>query len=435
GTAYSWSTNESTQSITVSPTVTTTYFVSVSSATGCSNMDTVIVTVNSLPPVIVSNNDTICLGKSTTLTASGGSYYQWSTGSRLTSITVSPTTTTTYKVTVRTSVFSSVVKQIVVTVETFTPDAGPDKIICKGASTTLTATGGSTYSWNTGASTASITVSPTVLKLYTVTISMTGCSGTDVAVVRVTSAPTINAGSDKTICKGSSVTINTTSSSANSYTWNSGQSTSSITVTPVVTSTYTVTANSITGCNAVASVKITLIAQPVINAGADQTICMGTIATLTVSGGDSYQWSTNSRNTSISVNPVNTTTYTVTGTSYTTGCAKIDTVIVFVNNCKSLNDVPNGEEYTENSTIPFSFNVCPNPSNGIYKIDINNGNKPISASLCIYNVLGEKVFEKAIKSDAGIYNSQIDIQNLPVGIYNAILSNGDNKTIKNLIKN
>jgi alpha-tubulin suppressor-like RCC1 family protein len=56
-------------------------------------------TYNFMPPAITGTTS-ICQGSSATLTASGGSSYAWSTESTDASITVSPTTTTTYIVTV-----------------------------------------------------------------------------------------------------------------------------------------------------------------------------------------------------------------------------------------------------------------------------------------------------------------------------------------------
>ncbi|MGI9161266.1 MAG: hypothetical protein ACR2K1_16090, partial [Saprospiraceae bacterium] len=62
--------------------------------------------------------------------------------------------------------------------------------VCQGSSTTLTASGGDTYSWSTMESTAEITVMPTVVTTYTVTVSSTaGCSGT--ASVTLTPIPCI----------------------------------------------------------------------------------------------------------------------------------------------------------------------------------------------------------------------------------------------------
>ncbi|MFH2142732.1 MAG: PKD domain-containing protein, partial [Bacteroidota bacterium] len=103
-TPYNWSTGATTATITVSPAITTTYTVTVTNAAGCTATTSRIVTVNTLPTATITPaTSTICVGASSTLTASGGSGatpYIWSTGATTAAITVSPATTTTYTVTV-----------------------------------------------------------------------------------------------------------------------------------------------------------------------------------------------------------------------------------------------------------------------------------------------------------------------------------------------
>ncbi|GAA3622474.1 LamG-like jellyroll fold domain-containing protein [Flavivirga jejuensis] len=130
---------------------------------------------------------TICEGDSTILTASGGTTYLWNTGATTASITVSPVSTTTYSVTVSDGVTSDN-DDVIVTVNTLpTADAGSDVTINNGDSTTLTATGGGTYLWSTGATTASIAVSPIATTTYTVTVTQNGCSSDDDVIVTVNS--------------------------------------------------------------------------------------------------------------------------------------------------------------------------------------------------------------------------------------------------------
>lgn len=97
---FTWSPGNLTgNSITVSPTSTTVYTVVATDANNCSGSDTTTVTVNPIPNTVVTPTSvTICNGQSTTLTASGGTSYVWSTGGTNATETVSPTSTTTYSV-------------------------------------------------------------------------------------------------------------------------------------------------------------------------------------------------------------------------------------------------------------------------------------------------------------------------------------------------
>lgn len=98
---YSWSSGDTVATPVVSPSETTTYLVTVTFDNGCTKCDSVTVLVTELELPVISGVDTICLGKSTTLTASHSSSneFHWSSGQNTSSITVSPQVTTTYTVT------------------------------------------------------------------------------------------------------------------------------------------------------------------------------------------------------------------------------------------------------------------------------------------------------------------------------------------------
>ncbi|WP_417370579.1 Ig-like domain-containing protein [Gelidibacter japonicus] len=316
GSTYLWNTGATTASITISPSSTTTYSVTAFDSSGkFSDTDEVKVTVNALPAVDAGSNITINSGESATLTATGATSYKWSTGATSASITVSPTTTRTYTVTgtrngcevtdtVRVTVLNPV--QVIA-------NAGADQSICAGSSLTLTATGGSTYLWNTGATTASITITPSKTTTYSVTaFDSTGkYSDTDEVKVTVNPVPTVSAGKNITITSGESATL--TASGATTYKWSTGATSASITVSPTATRTYTVTGTK-NGCEATATVKVTVENPQVVvaRAGGNKDICQGTPATLTASGGDRYLWSTGEKTASITVNPKTTTKYSVT---------------------------------------------------------------------------------------------------------------------------
>lgn len=135
-------------------------------------------------------------------------------------------------------------------------------VICSGNSAVINATapGISTYSWNTGATTSSISVSPVTTTSYSLTgTSATGCINTAVKTISVSafSLPTITiASSSNSVCLGSSSIL--TASGANTYAWNTGAAVSGITVNPSVSSTYTVTGTDINNCYDTQTVSITV---------------------------------------------------------------------------------------------------------------------------------------------------------------------------------
>ncbi len=381
GGSYSWSNGENTASITVNPTETTTYTVTVSDGTN-SDTDEVIVTVNPLPIANAGEDTTINNGESITLTATGGDSYSWSNGENTASITVNPSDTTTYAVTVTSNSCSST-DDVIVTVNTLlTADAGNDITICEGDSTTLTATGGDSYSWSNGENTASITVNPTETTTYTVTVSDGTNSDTDEVIVTVNSLPIVDAGDNVTINTNESITL--TATGGVSCIWSTGETTESIVVSPSDTTTYSVTIFSDGGCNSSDEVVVTVNPLPIAYAGEDVTINRGESINLNATGGGTYFWSNGDATSNTTVNPTHTTIYTVTvydGTNFDT-----DNVKVTVNNPgkKSL-----GNQKYEN----LNFTLYPNPSNdGNFIIKLPTFENKIIVT--IYDTTGKLIQEK-----------------------------------------
>ena len=327
-TTYSWNTNATTATISVNPTVTTTYTLT-GTTNGCSKTDTVKITVNALPNTLaVANHYSVCAGTLVTLTGSGALTYSWTTGGTTASISVTPTTTTTYTLTGSNGncLKSDTVKVTVLPSPTTLATANV-YTICAGESVGLTGSGATTYSWNTGATTSSITVTPTTTTTYTLTGTSSGCSLSDTVKVTVKALPnTIASTTTPTVCLGSSAVL--VGSGATTYSWNIGGTTSSITETPTVTTIYALTGTT-NGCSKIDTVKLTVRAlPPIVASTTTYGICLGSSATLTASGGSSYTWNTGSTASNFVVNPSTTTTYTVTGSL--NGCTKTDTVKVTV---------------------------------------------------------------------------------------------------------
>ncbi|NRD23524.1 Ig-like domain-containing protein [Winogradskyella litoriviva] len=336
GVTYLWSTGHSVSSPTFIPNETTTYTVTVTDGFGNSDTDSVTVTVIDLPNITVTDNSVIVLGESITLEAFGAETYFWNNGNTSNSITVNPTTTTTYTVTGYNSTNCSVTEEITITVvPQVEANAGLDSNICYGDSITLVASGGSIYNWDNGATTAEITLSPLETSTYTVTVSDNyGNSDTDSVTITVNELPIINVSENVTIIEGESIDLYV--NGALSYLWSTGETSNIITVNPTQTTTYLVTGYSSLGCQNSAEVTVTVIPEVNANAGNDVSICVGESVTLNANGGSNYIWSTGQTGESITVSPISTETYTVMVTDVY-GNSDSDSVTVTVNELPIIN--------------------------------------------------------------------------------------------------
>ena len=141
--------------------------------------------------------------------------------------------------------------------------AGPDITICPGQSTILTSSGGGTYLWSNGATTASTTVNPSSAQTYTVTVSQPPCgSDTDEVMVFVEPplSPTLNL-SAPGICPGGSVSINV-NEPATAYQWSTGANTPTIDVTQA--GTYAVTITTPLGCTSSNQIVVPAVPLPTV---------------------------------------------------------------------------------------------------------------------------------------------------------------------------
>ncbi|MBI4929556.1 MAG: gliding motility-associated C-terminal domain-containing protein [Bacteroidetes bacterium] len=321
------------------PAGTQTYTCLVTDGVSCTETGTVTVTVNALPGVGMTGAGSICIGNGATLSGTGGSTYSWSTGAVTTSITVSPTTATSYTVWGTNAAGCS--NTATGTVNINSPPSisisGAASSICNGTSATLTGTGGSTYSWSTGAVTNPITVSPPSSTTYTVWgTDAVGCSNTATATVNVNALPAVSiSGGATSICNGNSATL--TGSGGTSYSWSTGAVTTSITVSPTTSTTYTVWGTDANGCSNTATSTVDIFSAAVAGIGGTNPICVGQTTTLTASGGTSFSWWNNgSTSNPLTDNPTSTTTYTVTATD-ANGCSDDDVFTVTVNPLPTAN--------------------------------------------------------------------------------------------------
>lgn len=290
GTSQIWSTGDTSSSITVSPNASTFYTVTSSRSGYCDKTDTISVGVIPLVTATTTGNQTICQGGSVTLNVSGGTSRTWSTGDTAVSITVTPNATTRYTVTSSESGKCSKTDTITVTVQTYVSTAiSNDTTVCTGMPATLSVSGGTTRTWSSGDTSASITVTPNATTTYTVTSSQGGyCPTTDTVTVSIMPYISTTITPDTSICTGSSITLSVTGGT--SRLWSNGDTAAAITVSPASTTTYSVTSSRSGFCSTTDSVAVTVKRYVTAWVSNDTTVCPGEYVTLTAGGGDSYAW-------------------------------------------------------------------------------------------------------------------------------------------------
>jgi len=277
GGTITWYTAATGGSVVANPTQTgvgsATYYTESSNGT-CSSLTrtAVTLTINATPVVTISGNSVLnCINESTTLTASatvqGTPSYLWSTGA--TTSTINVTAAGNYSVTVTDGNSGcSSVATVTVTGNATPPAAsisGNAVLTCTTQSATLVATatvsGTASYLWNTGDTTASITVSAPGEYSVVVLDSSNGCAATaTVTVAQNTTPPVVNiSGPTELNCNAASITLNASGATVQgtaSYLWNTGATTASIVVNQAGEYTVVVT-DSGNGCSGAKTITVT----------------------------------------------------------------------------------------------------------------------------------------------------------------------------------
>jgi hypothetical protein len=166
------------------------------------------------------------------------------------------------------------------------PQLGQDTIVC-GNLVLNAGYPGSVFSWNTGQTSGIITVTTSGNYIVTVT-DQNNCQGSDTINVQTKLKPTINLGADQTVCKPKNgLNLQLTASSGN-YLWNTGATSTNITVSNA--GYYWATVSAANGCLNSDTVKVVFLSTPLVSLGGSKTGC-DQIVLDAFNLGKQYQWS------------------------------------------------------------------------------------------------------------------------------------------------
>lgn len=423
---FTWSNGPNTASQTPLMNATTYYTVTATNTLGCISSDTRTIIVYPLPYLsLVPSNSFVCPGQSATIQAfsQAPATFSWSTGASSSLIVVSPTTSTGYSATVTSSVGCKTSSSTSVTYfsNPLINLSASSNTLCHGSNATITAYAPPpvSYLWNTSSTSPVLQISPSITSVYIVTVtSPQGCISQDSLKLIVYPRPTVQAQvTNSVICTGQSATVSATGSFIQTYAWSSGATTSSFTVSPSGTTSYSLLVTSAFGCTVTSSnLTITVLPLPLfVTFASGDTICAGESADFSVSGNNlvSCLWSNGASTTAVSVSPSVSTVYTVTVTG-SNGCVASASFPLIVEECLSLN---------ANQATKNNISIFPNPAPDEFVI------KGTSAEIIfIFSELGQII--KIIKLDAeNDYSARVS--GLAPGIYLARYSAG---TVKITVK-
>ncbi len=330
GASYTLSDGQNNTSGVFAVTASGPYTVTVTSANGCSNTATTTVVSDTAAPTVTLSPSAIavCAGSSVTLTAIGAATYAWmpgnSTGS---SLTVLPSVTTNYTVTGTNANGCTATTQASVTVNsvptaTLTPTSAT--LTCAQPSVTLTAGGGTSYSFSTGQNGTTNTLSVSTSGTYSVVVAnASGCTASASASVASDNAlPTVSISptSGTLTCTITSLTL-TASGSGTTYSWTGGTTGASLNVN--APGTYTVTTTSANGCtNTATATVMSDTAVPTVEiTPTSTTFCGSLVLTASGTGFTGLLWNTGAITSSITVTATGPYSVTATGTNGCTATA------------------------------------------------------------------------------------------------------------------
>lgn len=330
---YTWSTNAISNTISVSPAISSIYSVAATNSIGCFASTTLAVLVNtSIPSLSISSSTTsVCPSNTVSLNASGGNSNFWS-GGVSNGIPFAPLGTAQYTATAQNACGTSTAAITITVTPLLLSAVVNPPILCAGTTATLSSSGATTYTWQPGGFTGSNNlVSPVANTIYTVTGTFGLCVNNSTVGLAVTPSPTLTTSSSSwSVCSGSSATLSALG--ANNYTWQPGNQTgSSIVVTPGASTVYVVTGANNMNCVSNSNLAVVVFSVPNVSGIASNTaLCPGNSVTLSASGANSYLWSNGSTSSSLVVNPASSSTYSVTGTNTTSGCSASASLSVLV---------------------------------------------------------------------------------------------------------
>lgn len=231
------------------------------------------------------------------------------------------------------------------------------------------------------------------------------CSSSKTLQVNVLIAPIISINSiEPFVCIGDSAKLYAIG--ANSFTWNQGATTTSVSVLSTLNATFGVVGTGSNTCANTATYILNAIPKPSIEVNSSKfSICLNEAINVSVSGANSYVWSTSATTSTVALAPKATTAYTVSGS--TNGCKTSKVFTITVEPCTGISSTEGLKDQVK---------VYPNPIVDELKVSIKE-----SADILIFDISGSIVYNNKLKEGVTIINTS----EFQAGVYFIRISNNN----------
>lgn len=423
---YSWS-GGITNGVVFNPTVSASYTVTGTTVNNCSNTAVINLSVNPNPTVsAIPSSTLVCNNGSLVLNGNGALTYTWSNGVT-NGVAFTPTSSITYTVNGSNNFGCTSSATVFVNVSA-TPSLpglinGPVSICSNINNVTYSVSpvpGASSYSWTlpvgwSGSSSTNSIAAVCGLNGGTISVNATNACGTSPSqtlAINILSIPNISTNvTPLNICSGNTATIS--ASGANTFTWSTGSNSTTIFVNPVATTIYTVSGTNTVNCTSSQTIVLGVYQNPTLSINSNTNlICIGSSATLSVNGANTYTWNQGSNASTIVVSPTITTSYSVTGTN-ANGCVGTSVYTQSVTVCSFITERNENNSTTKVYPVPFVSELIIEANTNNFHVEVYNSLGEI--------ILSEESFDSKIKLNTQEY--------LP-GIYFVRIGNNNYKILK-----
>ena len=316
GAIFLWQDGSTNQTLAAS--IADTYHVTVTDANACSAADTLDLGIYALPIVQLGNDTTICDLDSILIDAGNpGAAYIWQDGS--TNQTYTATVADSYEVTVTDANTCSESDTLVLGIYSLPiVTLGPDTTICSGDIHILDANNpGTSYLWQDGSTNQTLQASTPGSYEVTVTDANT-CSASDTMDLGTFALPILDLGNDTSICDGKLLVLYA-ANTGSTFSWQDGNTSQFYNVTE--SGTYSVEVVDPNTCHSSDTIVVGIDTLPIIDLGADVTLCQGDVFTANAGPGTEYIWQDGSILATLSIDQGGSYAVTVTDAN---GCSGSD---------------------------------------------------------------------------------------------------------------